>query len=130
MNGIDVSAVNDRVREAADIVREIATSGSCATDMAPLKDVGAMFAKIVGKSLDEFLNVEDPLRQFLQCAAVLVSKRYNKVELLFWFLTHMAGHLQKGTDMPKDQPARIAVFLTALLDREKAAILRKQLIIR
>ncbi len=122
-------AIDDSVRTAANIVKELATTGTSTADMTPLQEVGSLLANFVGKSVDEFLKTEEKVRDFLRDAAVLVSKRYNNVNLLFGFLKHLVGHLQKGIKMPKDQRGRTCVFLTALVDRDEAERLRAQLIV-
>lgn len=124
----EAQVIEDHVRAAAHIVKEIATSGQCPADMTPVQHVGSMLAIFVGKSLDDFLKTDERVRTLFKGAAVLVSKRYDNIERLYLFLKHAAGHLQKGAAMPKVQLGRICVFLTALFDRNQAAVLRKTMV--
>jgi hypothetical protein len=118
-----------KLREAATIAHRISKNQTGVNvDLSAAEEIGKLLGSIVGKSLHTFLELEESVRNRLREAAMFVNKNLKEDRSIFGFLQTVCGSLKKCAKVRDTSAfAKIAVFLTALVNTDEAASLKLSL---
>ena len=117
-----------RVREAANIAHRIACNDPDVDNTTPAEEVGVALARLVGRTLENFRQLDAKIRLRLRNAALVIGEKMADEDKLFGFLRTAIGNLKRsGKNPDKSAFKKIAIFLTGLIDLQEALRLKQTL---
>lgn len=111
----------DQIAAAAELVEKVVRRQPHGSDFRPIHRLAPYLDNLAGKTLEEFLELAQDVRDELHRAAKFIGRKFCKPECLHGFLRHIVGILKKSADEIAKHGRRIALFLIAIISPERAS---------
>ena len=112
------------VAKVAQLLENIINRRYRGLDLAPAHRLAAHLDKLAGDKPEHFLQVREPVRKELHRAAGFIARKHRKAESLRDFILRVAEILKMSARRIAAFGKSIVLFLLALVDRERARIMR------
>ena len=113
-----------QVAVAAGLVEKILQKQDHGLDLGQMHRFARHLEAIAGRTLEEFLELNQSVRDELHRAAGLLGRKYRKAESLHGLLRHIAGLLKQTVKRISELAGKIFVFLLGIVAPEKALSVR------
>lgn len=113
-----------QAEKAATLVEKVVLNNHRDLDCAEVRTFARALDELVGKTLDQFLKLDEEILAKLQDAASGIARKYRKLDVLYAFLRSIIGRLRRAPDLG-ELAGRTAVFLVALVWPDRATEARQ-----